>query len=302
VLLRRYNLNLLPILRELLRTRSVARTAEAVGLSHSAVSAALARLREAYNDELLVMVGRRLELTEKGRDLIEQTERACLEIETLVRPSEFDPSRETRRFVLCAADYITLVLAPGLTRLFAERAPQASIHYVEYTADLDARLARGMIDVVAVPDSTAGALATSAQSAPLFSDEIVVIASAKYKTFTGALTMEVYEASRHAMFQLGEDGTSHEALILRRADIQHQDVVLVEHFLALPAIVEASDCVALVQRRLAERFQRSHDIEIHQAPFATASVNINAYWSAAAERDPAHRWFRNLLVEAGRSL
>ena len=88
LLLRRHNLNLLPILRELLRTRSVSRTAEIVGLSQSAVSAALARLRETYNDDLLVMVGRRLELTEKGAQLIEPTERACLEVEGLLRPSQ----------------------------------------------------------------------------------------------------------------------------------------------------------------------------------------------------------------------
>ena len=155
MLLRRHNLNLLPILRELLRTRSVSRTAEIVGLSQSAVSAALARLRETYNDDLLVMVGRRLELTEKGAQLIEPTERACLEVEGLLRPSQFDPSTESRRFVVATADYVTFLLGPALTQMFAERAPNASVYFVDVPSDLQAQILRGAIDVVAVPADTA---------------------------------------------------------------------------------------------------------------------------------------------------
>ena len=95
---------------------------------------------------------------------------------------------------------------------------------------------------------------------------------------------------------------NHEARILRSAGIQQRDLVLVEQFLTLPAIVEGSNCLALVQRRLAERFQRSHDIQIYKAPFATAPLTITAYWSNAMERDPAHFWLRNLLVAAGASI
>lgn len=303
LLLRRHNLNLLPILRELLRSCSVARTAEAVGLSQSAVSAALARLREIYGDELLVMVGRRLELTEKGQQLVEQTERACLEIETLLRPSEFDPSSETRRFVLCAADYITFVLAPSVTRAMAERAPRASVHFVDYGRDLESQLLRGLIDIVAMPDSSAGPLLDQARTAPLFSDQIVIISSSRHKTFNGPLTRKLYERARHAMFQISADSeNSHEARILRKVGVKQENVVLVEQFLTLPAIVETSDCLALVQRRLAERFQRSHDIEIHEAPFETTTLDIRAYWPRSADRDPAHRWFRDLLIEAGKTL
>jgi DNA-binding transcriptional LysR family regulator len=302
VLLRRHNLTLCPILRELLRTRSVARTAEIVGLSHSAVSAALSRLRETYEDPLLVMVGRRLELTEKGHQLIEQTERACLEVETLLRPPAFDPSTETRRFVVAAADYITFLVAPQLARDFALQAPQASFHFVDYAPDLPGLMARGAVDLVAVPETTSSQMGNGGSS-QLFSDEIVVISSTRHRPFEGELTREIYEAAPHAMFQMAaKDSSSHERRIVRAAGVRQRDVVLVDQFLTLPAIVEASDCLALVQRRLAERFQRSHAIEIHNAPFVSPPVVIRAFWGASVERDPAHRWFRDLLIKAAATL
>lgn len=303
MLLRRHNLNLLPILRELLRTRSVARTAETVGLSQSAVSAALARLRKTYGDELLVMVGRRLELTERGRELIAQTERVCQEAEILLRPQQFDPQTEQRRFVVSAADYITLLLAPELTRALADEAPHASVHFIDYAPDLPEQLARGTIDIVALPTSSAGWLAKDSGVTPLFVDETVVIASARNKAFSGPLTREIYKASRHAMFQRGEgSSSSHEARALRNVGVAQQDVVLVEQFLTLPAIVEASACLALVQRRLAERFQASNDIEIHTPPFPTEPLEINAYWAPPAERDPAHAWLRKLMADVASRL
>lgn len=303
MLLRRHNLNLLPILRELLRTRSVAKTAEAVGLSPSAVSAALARLRRIYGDELLVMVGRRLELTERARDLIDQTERVCLEAEVLLRPQQFDPSTEQRRFIVSAADYITLLLAPKLVAALARLAPRASLHFIDYTPDLPEQLARGTIDIVALPATAANWLARGAGSRTLFVDETVVIASARNKSFSGALTREIYEAARHAMFQRGEgSSSSHEAQLLRDVVLAQRDVVLVEQFLTLPAIVEASDCLALVQRRLAERLQASHDIEIHPPPFPSTPLEIRAYWAAPAEQDPAHGWLRNLMAEVAAGL
>ena len=303
MLLRRHNLNLLPILRELLRTRSVGKTAEIVGLSQSAVSAALARLRETYNADLLVMVGRRLELTEKGAQLIDQTERACLEMENLLRPPEFDPASETRRFVVATADYVTFLLAPTLAGLLAKQAPEAAVYFVDVPSDLPAQIVRGSVDVVAIPDDTAQGLGRDVPSALLFDDEMVVISSRTHRGFEGPLTREIYEASRHARFRMSPKNTAtHQDVNLKLLGLEQHDSILVQQFLSLPGIVEASSTLALVQRRLAERFQRSHDIEIHPPPFPVAPVRVTAYWGRGVARDPAHIWFRGLLQQAAAAL
>jgi len=303
LLLRRHNLNLLPILRELLRTRSVSRTAEAVGLSQSAVSAALARLRETYGDDLLVMVGRRLELTERGAALVEPVEQACREVEGLLRAPQFDPATETRRFVVATADYVTFLLAPAVARRLAEEAPGASVYFVDVPSDLPAQLARGAVDLVAIPDDTAGGLGEATPSALLFEDEMVVIASRQRRGFSGPLTREAYEAARHARFRMSPRHTrTHQDLSLDRLGVHQQDLVLVQQFLSLPEVVEASPTLALIQRRLAERFQRSHAIDLFPPPFPIPPIRVTAYWGRALERDPAHAWFRSLLISAAADL
>lgn len=299
MLLRRYNLNLLPILRELLRTKSVRQTAESVGLGQPAVSAALARLREMFQDDLLVMVGRKLELTERAEQLIDQTERAYVEAEVLLKPRTFDPKAETRRFIIATADYVTVLLAPRLAGLLAEQAPNASVQFIDLAINVEAKLMRGAIDVAIMPDHTVEALSADAASMPLFEDKSVIIASRRNPPFKGKLTRKVYEQARHAMFQVSaRSDVTYQSLVLRTNKITQHNVVLVQQFLALPAIVEQSDCLSLVQRRLAELFQRNYEIDLYPTPFEAPPLSIRAYWSRTVERDPAHVWFRKLLASA----
>ncbi len=299
MLLRRHNLNLLPILRELLRTRSVTRTAEAVGLGQSAVSSALARLREEFDDELLTMVGRQLELTEKGRALIEPVERACIEAENLLRPAAFLPAEETRRFVVATADYVSFLIAPKLVRLLSAEAPNASVHFIDLGGELETGLMRGEVDFVVIPEDTADDLVGPYSRMRLFKDQSVVISSVHNTKISQHLTREEYEASAHAMFSLPpRKAASYEAKKLMSSGVLQKDRVLVEQFLTLPAIVEDSECLALVQRRLADRFRRTHAIRIHEAPFPVGELQITAYWPRSFDRDPAHAWFREQMKHA----
>lgn len=303
MLLRRHNLNLLPILRELLRTRSVTRTAAAVGLGQSAVSSALARLRVELNDELLVSVGRRLELTERARALIEPVERACLDAELVFQPNEFDPTSETRTFVVATADYVSFLLAPPMTRILADEAPEAAVQFIDYPHDIAAALLSGEVDGAILPDDTAGYFAQKFQHRSLFEDELVVIASRRRPPFQGRLTRESFAQLPHAMFKLAaRDSTSHEELLLRRVGIAPRTRILVEQFLALPTVVEESDCIALLQGRLARAMLRSHAIAIHPLPFEQPKLSLTLYWNGTRASDPAHRWLRRALVAAGASL
>lgn len=302
MLLRRHNLNLLPVLRELLRTRSVSRTAENIGSSPSAVSSALGRLREIYGDELLVLVGRRMELSAKALALIEPTERACRDAEELLGRAAFEARLTSRRFLIETADYATYLLAPALAACFAQEAPRASVHFSEYRANPGARLSRGAIDALVIPEDASGQLRDVANSARLFADDFVVIASMHHRAFQGALTRDIYESARHAIFRLPDDDERPDARARPHRNVQHNNVVFVESFLALPAVVERTDCLALVQRRLALRFRQSHAIEIHPLPFEAQPLVVSVCWSKARERDPALGWLRERLADAARSL
>ena len=303
MLLRRHNLNDLPVLRELLRSRSVSRTAETVGLTQSAVSSTLARLRVQFSDELLVQQGRQMVLTARALALFEQVERSCAELELLLGDQEFVPERQDRRFVIAAADYVTFLLAPVLADIIGREAPDVEVQFIEYPADTDSSLALGTIDLVVLPLATAGDLLERFQHQFLFSDETVVITSAKDAAIKGPLTREVYEDSAHATYHLPPpQRMSYEDLLVHRGGVRQQTRILADNFLVLPAVVEVSSCMALVQRRLAEAFSQMYAIVLHKPPFPVDPLEIAMLWSRNGERDPAQMWLRHCLTRAAAAI
>jgi LysR family transcriptional regulator, nod-box dependent transcriptional activator len=296
MLLRQHNLNFIPILRELLRTQSVGRTADIVGLSPSGVSAALARLRETFEDELLVTVGRTLQLTERGAALIEQTERVCMDLELLLQPANFDPSTSTHTFTVASADYTAFLLAPKVTALLGREAPQACVRFIDIPINYSGELSRGAVDVIVASRATTIQLASWTASATLFEDEMVVIASTRHRSFKGPLTRAIYENCSHVTYQTPAPTRSeHESIVLSQLGIEQRNRVTVQQFLALPAIVQSTECLALLQRRLADAFVKSYDIEILDSPFDIPRLVLTAHWRTATDKDPASRWFRDLL-------
>lgn len=164
-------------------------------------------------------------------------------------------------------------------------------------------LSRGDADFLLIARTIEGRLAHQYWSLDLFSDEAVVISSRQCRPFAGELTREIYEDAAHAMFCMEpKHRQSHESLQLEREGVRHRDQVLVEAFLALPTIVASSRCLALVYRRMAEAFARSHDIELHAPPFACDPLKVAMYWTPARERDTAHRWLRSAVISAAADL
>jgi DNA-binding transcriptional LysR family regulator len=306
VLLRRHNLNLVPILCELLRTCSVSRTAETVGLSQSAVSAALARLRLIFEDELLVPSGRNLVLTARASALIAPTERAVAELEALLQPSRFDPAAQSRRFVIATADYVSMLMAARITERLAAQAPGSSVAFIDVPPTLVTELQQGAIDFAILPEGVGLDDKDQIASVHLFSDESVVIASRRLRPFAGPLTLDAYRRAQHAAFQMSRRvdpmfaPTAPPGLPGALSDMPQgpHNLVMVQQFSSLPAIVENTACLAVVQRRLALRLQRLHDIEIFAPPFPHDPLQIGVYFPATATLDPGRRWFLDLLIDA----
>src|SRR6185312_2866191 len=122
--LRHAKLDLLPILHELLRTRSVTRTARALGITQPAVSQALQRLRKTFGDDLLVPLGRDLQPTARAEALAGPLGAVLGEVQSLLTPANaFDPRAEPLQVVIATADYVSVLLAPILAQLCAVEAP-----------------------------------------------------------------------------------------------------------------------------------------------------------------------------------
>ena len=122
--LRKVNLDLLPVLHELLRTKSVTRTAQSFNMTQPAVSRALRQLRGALDDQLLVSSGRTGRLTDRAETLAGPLARTLGELDLLLKPAgPFDPATEAVHLVINTADYVAQLLAPVLTGICAREAP-----------------------------------------------------------------------------------------------------------------------------------------------------------------------------------
>jgi DNA-binding transcriptional LysR family regulator len=300
--LRRVNLDLLPILHELLRTRSVTRTARSFGLTQPAVSRALRQLRAAFDDELLVSLGRDAQLTDRAEALAGPLHRALGEIDLLLRPATpFDPATEALHIVITTADYVSLLLAPPLAQICAANAPEVVFEFVNTPMRTAEDL--GRVDFLIAPRAFGERLGKRIGVMPLWRDDIVCIAPAANTAIPGRITPEDYQQTRHVGFQPNPAIPPNVRVLLQPTSIfETGGFCTVPDFLVLGAIVEKSDCIALVPRKVAQELIQSRALRLVEIDYSRTQIFIDAYWSLAASGKRGHLWFREILAEAASRL
>ena len=300
--LRRVNLDLLPILHELLRTRSVTRTARSFNMTQPAVSRSLRQLRDAFEDRLLVSAGRDVKLTNRAEALAEPLHRALGELDLLLTPARpFDPTTEAAHIVITTADYVTLLLAPILSELCVAEAPHVLLEFTEPGIRTAEDLAR--VDFMIGPRAFGETLGKRVGSMPLWRDDIVCIAAAANKTIPARITPGQFQSIRQVGFQSARRASLDIRVLLQPTSVLETALVCtVPNFLVLGAIVEKADCVALVPRKVAQELVRTRPLRIVELVYPRKQLFIDAYWSLAASGKRGHVWFRKLLARVSSRL
>lgn len=294
--LRRYDLNLLTVLDSLLRHRNVTRAGKEVGLSQSATSHALTRLRDLFGDQLLEPSGRQMVLSHRAETLVQPLGRALDLLNSLFNTGAFEPATSIRQFNVGTSDYVAILVLPTFAQKLEASAPGIVTHFTWAEKDIAKKLRSGQLDLALVPHGTLAD--EDLHSHPLFTDDLVVIASADNKEVGKSLNVETYERMPHARFRREQSGgQSYADLQLQHSGLAVQASILVSNFLLLPFAISGTKCLALLHKRLAERFRKAAGIKILEPPFPTTKLHVHAYWSHAAHADPAHKWFRTQLFE-----
>lgn len=288
--LRSVNLNLLPVLRALLRHGSVNGAAREIGLSESATSTSLGHLRAVFGDPLLVKVGRTMKLTPRGIELIEPVERICSDLRDVLQPTTFDASKADRCFVVATPDYMTLLLGTRLIDRLARTAPRVRIQFVNPTMTLQQMLTNGEVDVAVVAINR---LPWSGfEAAPIASDDYVAVLSDRHPlAVREALSIHDINSCRCATFRAGYPNPS------SPTDVRESQLVVAQ-FTVLPLLALDSDIIAITPRSLAKFMSRSLPIKIYELPYDIPRIEASVIWSPIHGSDPAHRWFRQLVDEA----
>ena len=292
--LRATDLNLLPVLRELMRTRNVTRTAEALHMSQSAVSEALGRLRVQFGDPLFLRSGRGMAPTRLAEALAPKVEQALAAVETLVETPSFEPGRIEREFLVATADTIILAVGAGLVSRLACESPRLRVQFINPQHIDPTALHSGALDLIVLPKGTLSD--RRLKSLALYREEFVAIARRGHPQIRGSLTRQQIAALTTVAYR--SDQASGLIGSLGRGKL---DQVRVPQFTLLPFLVERTDAVALLQRHIALLFARILDIQIVELPGRSPPLEVRAYWSAIHHDDAAHRWFRTRLQEAARA-
>jgi DNA-binding transcriptional LysR family regulator len=296
--LKQAKLDLLPILHELLRTRSVTRTARSLGITQPAVSQALHRLRSMFGDDLLVSLGRDLQPTVRAETLVEPVGRVLRQIDALLRPaSPFEAATEHLHVLITTADYVSVLLAPILAEIAAVEAPNVVFEFVQGGVRSTDDLAR--FDFLIAPRAFGHTLGKRVGAMPLWQDEVVCIAAARNATIPSRITPDTFRRLRQAAYQTSPTITDKIRTLLQPTSVlETRRVCTLPDFLVLGAVVDQADCVALVPRKLANQLVRWRDLRIVELAYSDRHLAIDAYWSLAANGKRGHRWCQTLLARA----
>ncbi|MDN3310216.1 LysR family transcriptional regulator [Microbacterium oryzae] len=292
-----YDLNLLIPLRALLEEANVTRAGQRVRLGQSSMSSALSRLRVAFNDELLVRVGRDYELTPFARLLLPQVQATVPLIERVLTGERLpEPTTARRAFTIMVTDYGVMRLRPALAAVLAD-APLMQVDLMPLP-ERPMESERDLIThdfVITVPGT-----GIDGPHLPLLEDEYVCLVDAANPALhDGALSFEDFLALPQAVARFGRLHYTPADRRLRELGVDRREPrVTTSSFLPLPSVVAGTDLVAVVPRALAEVLGPPTGTIGVPAPFGSVPIALNLWWHESHDADPAHRWFRERLAAA----
>jgi DNA-binding transcriptional LysR family regulator len=299
----KFDLNLLVALDALLTEKHVTRAADKLCVSQPAMSAALARLRDYFDDPLLERVGTGLELTPRAADLVGEIRELLLKIRATLRSAPtFDPSRDMRDFRLITTDYVASVFMPVVTRRLLQEGPHVRCQVELLKGSSLTDVNQGTVDFcVSVPprepldgNGSFGDLCNEA----LFSDEFVLIMDGGCReartnvSLTDFLRLPYIEVRfTHAMFSVVESA-------IRKQQLPVKVVAVTPSFTAAACMIPGTPMTAIIPRRLAEMLAPTLGLVLHDVPIELPQLRETLIWHKRSDADPAHVWFRRFLRSA----
>lgn len=293
------DLNLLIYLEALLEERHVTRAAVRLRTSQPAVSRALARLRDRFDDPLLVRAGQSLQLSERARSLLPRVIDLLREARALSTPQEFDPSTASGSIRLAAPDVVSFMIVPELLRRLAKYSPGLALEVMPWRPEWRAELERGDIDLtIGIPKGDEPQIHTR----NLFEQDWAVVLRSKHPVLKKRWTPQLYASLDHVMISLTGRGGSPIDECLTALQLSRRVALRVPCPLLAPLLIGETDLVFTTVRWLALRLAQTADLEVRRPPFSVPRARVPMLWHERAGADPKHRWFREQVLAVVASL
>ena len=306
------DLNLMRVFDVLLEERSVTRTGARLGLTQSAVSHALNRLRYMLSDDLFVRGPAGMQPTPRAVEMGPQVHAALNQLLAALSPSDFDPATSERRFAVVAGAYASAILAPPIASRLAEAAPQSELIIAELAMDvlerMDARRVDFMVgSVLAAPERYARETILTEELVwvvrtgnPLFQRErtdLETLVSVPHVVIARNLPGLIEDGGERRAFvsrASWEDAGAFEAALASRGLTRRVGVSVPDTYTAL-AVAIRTDMATLIPRRLALLSAQGGRVKLIDPPYESPTVDVTLLYLRERLAEPAVSWMRDLI-------
>ncbi len=317
----RIDLNLLRVFDAVFEEQNLLRAGKRLHLSQSAVSHALARLRETLQDELFVRTAKGMEPTARALAIAAPLRDSLQRIRDTLGVMPFDPASASRQFVIAANDYVTAVLLSRLSLQLEGTAPAINLVIRPSTRlDLAEQIDVGRIDLAigifaevparfqSLPAWTQEEVLVMRKGHPIGRRQVRVDDLGRYPLVTvslggqeeGAVSGFIVErglARQSEMF----DRHALEDAVAAAGVVPHMRIT-VPHSMVIPTLLRGSDMLSIIPSSLAAEFASTRDIVVKALPYPASGATVRVVWHGRSEHDPAHIWLREQIVQAARAL
>ncbi len=292
--LQELNLKLLLVLHHLLREKRVSTVATVLGMSQPAVSSALGQLRRTLGDELFVRTQHGMQATPYAQALGEPMALALEQLQAAftVRGG-FDPATSERRFVLAMTDVGEMYFLPVLMAHLAQHAPGVTLQVRPVTeAQLPSDMAQGQVDLALghLPQLQAGFFQQL-----LFRQRYCLLMRSGHPLAAARRpTVRAVAQAMHVRVEAAGTGHGRVEQALAQQGLKRRICLTVPHYVALAQVLAATDLVATVPERFAQRVAETGGLVSRALPVAVDNSAIHQFWHTRVQRDPGHRWLRGV--------
>jgi len=288
--------NLLVTLDVLLAEGSVAAAAKRLRLSPSAMSRALARLRETTGDPLLVRSGRGLTPTPRAIELREKVSELVQDVDAVLRPqADIDLTTISQTFTVRTSDGFVENFGPELITRINTEAPGIQLRFVQKSDRDNAPLRDGLVDLET--GVTRKTTSPEFRTQALFKDGFIGVVRKNHPLTKGRITTARYVKGQHidASQHVGTPGTASGPIdtALDALHLTREIAIVVGGFASALTLARGSDLIATVPERHTENLRKGmHSFAL---PFASPEIKVSMFWHPRMDADPAHRWLRGCI-------
>ena len=289
------DLNLLQALDVLLEERHVSRAAERMNITQPAMSGALMRLRQYFDDPLLTPHGNRMILTPHAVSLIPKLKRLIGDIDAFVAQlSRFDPATSERTFIVTASDYVVAIIFPRVSEFITKVAPNVSLEFRNPSEQTTEMFEQGSIDLHITPEYM---MQTEHIVEHLYDEEQVALGWSKNPSLAAdRLTEEQFYSCGHVVVELGRiKRDSYVERLFARMETKRKIFLKVSSFLSVPELLIGTSNITVTHKSLAQKFAERLDLKVCRLPFDFPPMRQMISCHQARINDPGVQWLKTLI-------